>query len=665
MTILTLAAPTLICRPAHATLRFHPLRDLALISLGLLLFWTLTRGLLLGLYADRVAATGAWGSILWTGLRVDLISLGWMLSLPILLLPLAALGRPGGQVWTRLTRAWWVAAGLTLLTLELATPSFLAEYQARPNHLALEYLKDLREILPMLWNGFRLPLLLGVALWAGGTLAGLRWVLAPVASGLGLRWRLLLIWPLLLVATVLMIRGSLDHRPANPALFARWNDGLINELALNSGYRFGYAVYAQKHERSAEAIYGGRSEIAVRDFLAMDVRFAEAPAAAPTRHRQVATTPRATPLNLIIVVLESQGADFSGRLSGQGFTPQLDRWASRGWWFERLYATGTRSARGLEAIVAGFPPSPAPAVLKREGAQSGFTTLASVLATQGYDNQFIYGGGSHFDNMRGFFQGNGFDSVIDRDDYVNPHHTGSWGVSDEDLFDRALAETAALHDRDQAFFKLVFTSSNHTPFDFPPDRLPPDAAVTGTVEGAVRYADFALGRFLDTAATQPWFANTLIMVVADHDVRMYGDDVIPLRRFQIPGLLVGADIAPQTITSLASQIDLAPTLLSVMGVSATVPFPGRDLSSTLPEFGIAGGPVPRAILQFDNRHGWLEDDTLDVLHPGGHAERWAVQGNTLSGPSTPPEAATATLKGSAQLGDWLYRAAAYGPSASP
>lgn len=634
------------------------------MSVGLLLFWSLTRGLLLSLYPDRLFATGEVCAVFWTGLRVDFISLGWLMSVPVLLLPLAALGISGARAWTRVTRLWWVVTGLTLLILELATPSFLAEYQARPNHLAIEYLEDLREILPMLWNGFRLRLLLGVAVLLAGGLSGLRWVLAPVPLAPGLRWRLLLIWPLLLVATVLMIRGSLDHRPANPALFARWNDGLINELALNSGYRFGYAVYAQKHERSAEAVYGGRGEIAVRDFLAMDARFAGAPAAAPTRHRQVATTPRATPLNLIIVVLESQGADFSGRLGGQGFT--------------RNWTAGPAAAGGSSACTPPAParhvalkpswpafPSPAPAVLKREGAQSGFTTLASVLADQGYDNQFIYGGGSHFDNMRGFFLGNGFDSVIDRDDYVNPHHTGSWGVSDEDLYDRALAETAALHDRNQAFFKLVFTSSNHTPFDFPSDRLPPDAAVTGTVEGAVRYADFALGRFLDTAATQPWFANTLIMVVADHDVRVYGDDVIPLRRFQIPGLLVGADIAPQTITSLASQIDLAPTLLSVMGISATVPFPGRDLSSTLPEFGVAGGPAPRAILQFDNRHGWLEDHTLDVLHPGGHAERWAVQGNTLLGPSTPPEAATATLKGSAQLGDWLYRAAAYGPSASP
>lgn len=641
---------------------FRPLRTLLWAAAVLLGFWALTRGALLIQHADRLVA-GELPALMWTSLRVDLVSLGWTLSLPVLMLPLAALGVRGAVAWTRLSRVWWAILGVTLLILELATPSFLAEYQARPNHLALDYLRDLPEVMPMLWNGFRLPLLLGTATLLIGAVLGGRWALrarVPTAAP-GIRWRLLLIWPLLAVATAFLIRGSLDHRPANPALFTRWSDGLINELVLNSGYRFGYAVYALKHERSADAVYGGRGEAAVRDFLAMDPRFADAPATAPTRHRLIATMPRATPLNLIIVVLESQGADFSARLNGQGFTPQLDRWAGRGWWFERLYATGTRSARGLEAIVAGFPPSPAPAILKREGAQSGFATLASVLAARGYDSQFIYGGGSHFDNMRGFFLGNGFDAVIDRDDYVNPRHTGSWGVSDEDLFDRALAETATLHARRQPFFKLVFTSSNHTPFDFPADRLPPDAARPGTLEGAVRYADFALGQFLDTAAHQPWFDTTLIMVVADHDVRVYGEDVIPLRRFQIPGLLIGGGITPRTVHSLASQIDLAPTLLSVMGIDAEVPFPGRDLTRSLPEFGNANGPAPRAILQFEDRHGWLEDASLDVIRPGGTTERWQVDAHQRLSPTPLSDLAHRRIQGSARLGDWLYRQGAYAP----
>ena len=149
------------------------------------------------------------------------------------------------------------------------------------------------------------------------------------------------------------------------------------------------------------------------------------------------------------------------------------------------------------------------------------------------------------------------------------------------------------------------------------------------------------------------------MVVADHDVRVYGEDVIPLRRFQIPGLLIGGGITPRTVHSLASQIDLAPTLLSVMGIDAEVPFPGRDLTRSLPEFGNANGPAPRAILQFEDRHGWLEDASLDVIRPGGTTERRQVDAHQRLSPTPLSDLAHRRIQGSARLGDWLYRQGAY------
>src|SRR5690606_31759594 len=95
-------------------------------------------------------------------------------------------------------------------------------------------------------------------------------------------------------------------------------------------------------------------------------------------------------------------------------------------------------------------------------------------------------------------------------------------------------------------------------------------------------------------------------------------------RFQIPGLIVGADIAPRVVHSLASQIDLAPTLLSLMGIDAATPFPGRDLTASLPEFGVVNGPEPRALMQFNDRFAWLTPTELRVLHGDGSAERWRV-----------------------------------------
>ena len=643
-------------------LRSPASRLLTITAASTLIALTASRLLLLAWFADRWASD-QFGTLLVLGLRVDLIVVGVLLSVPVLLWPLLAWSR-AAAVWWLLSRVWIGALILAMVLLELSTPSFLLQYEARPNHLAVEYLREWDSILPMLWAGFRAPLLAGGVALLAALVALPRWLSGP-PSGLRLPAWGLLLWPLLLSADVLMIRGTLDHRPANPAMFARWPDQMLNQLALNSAYGFGYAVYAQRHERSAEDVYGGLDDAELHEWLREDARFAAGSAAQPTWHRQIAQRRRTQPLNLIVVVEESLGADFSARLGGRGLTPELDRWSSRGIWFDQLYATGTRSARGLEAIVAGFPPSPAPAVLKREKAQEGFATLASVLGEAGYRSRFIYGGGAHFDNMRGFFLGNGFDAVIERRDFVDPRHTGSWGVSDEDLFTRALAETDAAAARGERFFHLVFSSSHHEPFDFPAGRLPADAGAPGTADGAVRYADFALGGFLDDAATRSWFEDTLVLVVADHDVRVYGDAVVPLRRFQIPGLIVGADVEPQVVRSLASQIDLAPTLLSLAGVDAGLPFPGRDLLAALPEFGAAHGPEPRALMQFDDRFAWLTAGELRVLLPQGRAERWRV---TLAGlspgsPLSPDE--REHLHVQAVLGDWLYRNRAYAAAPDP
>jgi phosphoglycerol transferase MdoB-like AlkP superfamily enzyme len=640
-----------------------PAQRLLTVSAGsALIALTASRLLLLAWFADRWAPDQL-GALLVLGLRADLMIVGVLLSVPVLLWPLLAWWRCTAA-WWYLSRAWIGALMLAIVLLEVSTPSFLLQYEARPNHLAVEYLREWDSILPMLWTSFRAPLLACGITLLGAAVALPRWLSRRPAGPRVPAWSLLL-WPLLLAADVLMIRGTLDHRPANPALFARWPDQMLNQLALNSAYGFGYAVYAQRHERSAEDVYGALDDADLQGWLREDGRFAAGAAERPIWHHQLAQRPRAQPLNLVVVVEEGLGADFSARLGGRGLTPELDRWSSRGIWFEQIYATGTRSARGLEAIVAGFPPSPAPAVLKREKAQEGFATLASVLAGTGYHSRFIYGGGAHFDNMRGFFLGNGFDAVIERRDFVRPRHTGSWGVSDEDLFARALAETDAAAAHGESFFHLLFSSSHHEPFDFPAGRRPADAGAPGSADGAVRYADFALGGFLDAAAARPWFADTLVLVVADHDVHVYGDAVVPLRRFQIPGLIVGADVEPLAVRSLASQIDLAPTLLSLAGLDAGVPFPGRDLLAALPEFGVADGPDPRALMQFDDRFAWLTPGELQVLLPGGDSERWRVgDGGELERLGPLGEARRRRLHAQAMLGDWLYEHRAYNAGAA-
>lgn len=635
-----------------------PLSQLTRFLVLMLLLWSASRCGLIWMHFDRLSAVDAIAETFWTGLRVDLITLGWGLTLPVLLFP-ATLSRRGLRYWTTATRSWLTLYFTLALLLEAATPAFLDEYQLRPSRLALEFLGRPREVVPMLWGGFRMSLIAGLAALGGGFWIG--WRLLAGARGVRpLGWKTLWLWPLLILLSVLMIRSSLQHRPANPSMFARWDDSTVNQIALNSVYTLGYALYSLRHEVDVDQLYGHMDESELLGLLREQPDFASSPAQQPTLRTLQPVAARSKPLNLIIVVQESMGAGFSRKLSGgEDDTPQLDRWSERGWWFDNLYATGTRSARGLEAIVAGFPPSPAQSVLKRPRSQQNFATLAGVLREQGYHSEFIYGGESHFDNMRGFFLGNGFNSVIDQGDYKDPVFKGSWGVSDEDLFAMTQARATELHALGKPFFSLVFTSSNHTPFEYPAGRIIPDGD-PHSARNAVRYADHATGAFLDEAARSAYFKDTLILVVADHDVRVYGDEIVPVSRFRIPGLLVGADIQPRTIGSLASQIDLAPTLLSLMGIPASVPFPGRDLNRSLPEFG--GTERPRAFMQFNEVFARYEGDVLSVLVPGGETRRYRVNPQTRAlTPTGVPDAATARrLLADVQLPAWLYANNAYG-----
>ncbi len=137
------------------------------------------------------------------------------------------------------------------------------------------------------------------------------------------------------------------------------------------------------------------------------------------------------------------------------------------WSLDNLYATGTRSVRGIEAVTTGFFPTPSRSTVKLTKSQSNFFSIADVLKQNGYITQFIYGGESHFDNMKSFFLGNGFTDIQDLPTFDSPSFVGSWGASDEDLYDKAHQQFSMMQQQNKPFFSLVFTSSNHSPFEYP------------------------------------------------------------------------------------------------------------------------------------------------------------------------------------------------------
>ncbi|MES2580798.1 MAG: LTA synthase family protein [Pseudomonadota bacterium] len=570
---------------------FAPL--IVMLLLGLVILSVSRLGLILWKF-DRIDSTGKLAEILLQGIRVDIIQLCLLSLVPLLLAPLLAI-KQLFKAWQRFTYIWVIIAIVLLVFLEAATPGFIAEYDVRPNRLFVEYLKYPNEVVSMLWGGFKIHVFASIgfvllAIWLMRRFMQ-PWLQAKPSWSNKKIW---LVWPLIFLLTAFAIRSTVGHRPANPALFAITQDSMVNSLILNSGYSVFYAVYDLQHESKSSQIYGkmDRAEI----FKLTGATDSEI----PTLKTLIPSAKREKPLNLVIILQESLGAGFVESLGGKPVTPNLEKLKSEGIWFEQLYATGTRSVRGIEAVTAGFQPTPSESTVKLSLSQKNFFTLASLLTKQGYNAEFIYGGESHFDNMRSFFLGNGFNQITDQKDYKNPVFMGSWGASDEDLLNKTHEQLMAHHASGKPFFTLAFSSSNHAPFEFPDGRIELYEQPKATDNNAVKYADYAMGQFFEKAKKSPYWKDTLFLIVADHDIRVRGNTLVPIEHFHIPGLILGADIKPQSIKSIVSQIDLPVTVLSLMGISGQHPMTGRDLSSEPADH------LGRAMMQYNYNFAWMQ-----------------------------------------------------------
>ncbi len=489
-----------------------------------------------------------------------------------------------------------------LLYIAVTEWYFFEEFSARFNLVAVDYLVYPNEVLSDVWAEY--PVLKVLCLAAGGALlivTALRGALlggTELPTPFGKRRRFAVLYGGLLAVVVMFFQTDTlalsDNRVANE-LAANGESSFFRSLrTLELDYRRYYptidrATALRLLERDLGA--GGGRFVALDDGR-LDRQFDANPAGLGR-------------LNVVVVASESFGAEFS-RLYGseQDLTPNFDELAQQGVWFSETYASGTRTVRGLEAISSSFPPIPSISILRRPG-NEGIATWGRVMRDNGYDTSFIYGGFGYFDNMNYFFAQNGFET-IDRQSMENVRFANMWGVSDQDLFAKAARVFDAKHAAGRPFFSIIMTTSNHKPYTFPPG-IPGVPESGGGRPAGVRYADFALGEFLREAREHAWFDDTLFVVLADHGARVYGTSEIPLRSYRIPFMLYApAHLTPRRVDTLTAQIDVAPTVLGLLGLPYRAPFFGHDVI-THPE-----APTP-ALVSHNHDVGLYRDGKLVVL----------------------------------------------------
>jgi phosphoglycerol transferase MdoB-like AlkP superfamily enzyme len=408
------------------------------------------------------------------------------------------------------------------------------------------------------------------------------------------------VWTAAAVAATLLVDHTMKDRGSDRQVDELSGNGLY-ELA--AAFRTNEIDYARFYRTvpAAQASRGLRDELATPDarFVSEDPRDIT---------RDIASGRPERRLNVVLVSMESMSADFLGSFGNHArLTPNLDRLAAQGMLFTQTYATGTRTVRGLEALSLSVPPTPGQSIVRRPHNENLFS-LATVFADHGYESKYVYGGYAYFDNMRAFFGTNGY-SVVDRTAIpaAKIHHETIWGVADEDLFAQAIAEMNATHATGKRFFVHVMTTSNHRPYTYPEGRV--DIASGTGRDGAVKYSDWAIGRFVDDARREPWFANTVFVFVADHQAASAGKTGLPVERYRIPLIVYSpGHVEPQVVSRLMSQIDVAPTLLGLLHFSYRSRFLGWDVFRVDPQ-------RDRAFVSTYQELGFVDGGRLVSLRP--------------------------------------------------
>lgn len=532
-----------------------------------------------------------------------------------------------GKWGQRLRSPLFVIYVFTLLFVAVSEGFFWDEFSVRFNFIAVDYLIFTTEVIGNIRESYPIgKIIMALALLAGLIVFFLRIPLrrAAMANGRGRGQLVPGVVSVLLVWTVVIWMAAPEFS----------TNSYANELADN-GWR-SFLSAARQNRLNYRQFYATRPDAEVLSGL-LRLSGSDRITATHQAVHKVSNKLSSQP-NVVVVMMESMSAEFMQTFGNQqGLTPNLDRLAREGLFFSRMYATGTRTVRGLEALSAALPPLPGASVVRWPNL-SNLNTLGSTLAARGWEPNFIYGGYGMFDNMNRYFDSQGY-KVTDRKNFEEGlvRFENVWGVADEHLFDQVLIKM----DRDIAagkrLFAHVMTTSNHRPFTYPDGRI--DIPSPAKREGGVKYADYAIGRFFEMAKTRPWFDNTVFVIVADHCASSAGKTKIPVFRYHIPAIIYAPKMIPaQRVDTLSSQIDLVPTILGLLGLESDNHFIGRDILRTPPEEG-------RALLATYQNLGYLKGEVMTVLSPKRKVEsfRISADGREAQPTLTDPKLAEETI----------------------
>lgn len=524
------------------------------------------------------------------GLRMD-ISMSCYFLIPTLLLNLLFHLSPN-KVFSRIN--FWIHAFLIVVVIHVVAGNVALYHfwNSMINFRAVSYLVDPTEVFSSLSAGQSVAVIVGMIILLTGTILIFRkYFYRPfeeIKSNYFIRYGSVVIS---IGLVVIGMRGGIQMLPMNESLVYYSKNNFLNQSAVNPVWHLTYDIYTAGLSTSNpfEKIPEAKADPIVDKLL--QVSYETFP--------QVLKTQRP---NVVVILLESFSADLVASLGGDKRTdPNFEELISKGIFFDSIFASGTRTDQGIVSVINGWPATPYHSIMRSSEKSMRLPSLVKTLALFNYTSSFYYGGEGNFSNLDAYCVTQKFHKIISKDNFDQSLGLSRWGVADEFLFEKHLAEMSNVK---EPFFSTLMTLSNHEPFDVPGETRISGSSEADKFRNSAAYTDACLGDYLKKAAKQPWYANTLFVIVADHGHRLPKQRLIlePDSR-RIPLLFFGEVIKPEyrgtKIHMAGGHHDVPSTLLYQMAINATAYKWSKNLLNPLTQ--------SYAFYQFEETFGFIED----------------------------------------------------------
>jgi phosphoglycerol transferase MdoB-like AlkP superfamily enzyme len=554
-----------------------PMRKIVLSFLRQLAFWILffniTRLIFILYYlniiiVEKIRFTEVFGVFIHS-LKLDLATTCYIMIFPFLILAVQSVWSPRWLNWVNKVYSCIIIVGYSLTAV--GEMGIYAEWKTKLTYKVIKYLSHPGEIFNSAETGTFYLLVIIFLLICTATI--LLYVKLFYLNLENVRRNTLFSLAFLIFVPGLLfvgLRGGIKQIPINQSESYYSDHNILNIAAVNNAFNLYISIFENLKNFDHDP------------YMFMDKRVAAG--IMKNIYRTSGDSARSMLKNdrpnIILLILESWSADLIEDLGGKpGITPEFKKLEKNGILFDQVYASGSRSEQGMASIFGGFPAHPVSSITVQPDKFVKLPSLVKVLEKNGYSSSFYFGGQLIYGNIKSYIIFNGFDKIMEGDNFPKSMPQGKLGIHDEYTLGYMEKEVGT---QKQPFFAALFTLSTHSPWDQPFDKPLKWGDNEHEYINAAYYTDHCLGVFFAKAKTTSWYNNTLFIIVADHSHNSYRNWHPHSKEYhKIPMLFYGNVIRDEYQGSichkLGNQHDIAATLLGQLKLSASEFHYSKDL----------------------------------------------------------------------------------------